>query len=395
MAVAHLQGVHEIAPMSVPETAKPLLPARADIGVLGDDYGAVRRRCKAIGVRLRNLVRLVRNSENARREALRSRILFPFAARVTPFLGVEQDGVRYVVNTRDSAVSFQTFVNGGFAEDTMGSMLIGLERYAGIKTLDGLTVLEVGANIGTETVSLLMRHGVERVVAVEPDAENVRFLRANLALNGLQDRAEVHQLALSNTDDTLLLECSEENCGDHRIRVADPSGPDLIGEGKRATVEVVGRRLDSLAEVKAIDLDSIDLVWMDAQGHEGHILAGAERLAAAGVPIVTEYWPYGLRRAGGLERFHALVASGYSLVVDLREPTVALDAQRVAELADRYTAREGADPSSAYTDLLLLSPPRLSRTLKQTFDQDAHLHVRARSAHTARSQTAPKQRALR
>lgn len=24
--------------------------------------------------------------------------------------------------------------------------------------------------------------------------------------------------------------------------------------------------------------------------------------------VVTEYWPYGLRRAGALERFHALIA---------------------------------------------------------------------------------------
>ncbi len=308
-----------------------------------------------ISVRLQNLVRLVRNADGARREALRSH-LFPLAARVTPFLGVEHDGVRFVVSTRESVVSFMTFVNGSFAEDTISRMLIALERHTSIKTLDGLTVLEVGANIGTETVSLLVHHGVERVVAVEPDAENARFLRANLALNGVQDRAEVHELALSDTDGTLLLERSESNFGDHRIRVADPSGADLSGEGKRATVEVVGRRLDSLAEANEIDLDSVDLVWMDAQGHEGHILAGAERLAAAGVPIVTEYWPYGLRRAGGLEHFHAFVGAGYSLVVDLREPTVALDARRVAELADRFAAGEGVDHTAAYTDLLLVSP---------------------------------------
>src|SRR5271156_6490058 len=116
MAVAHLEGVPEIERTSAPEAAPTRLPSRADIGVLVDDDGAVRRRCKAIGVRLRNLVRLVRNSDNARREALRSRILFPFAARVTPLLGVEQDGVRYVINTRESVVSFNTFVNGGVAE---------------------------------------------------------------------------------------------------------------------------------------------------------------------------------------------------------------------------------------------------------------------------------------
>jgi hypothetical protein len=72
------------------------------------------------------------------------------------------------------------------------------------------------------------------------------------------------------------------------------------------------------------------------------------------MPVVSEYWPYGLRRAGALERFHALVAERYSIVVDLRDPTVALDATRVADLADRYTADQ-VDP---YTDLLLLSAVR-------------------------------------
>ena len=42
----------------------------------------------------------------------------------------------------------------------------------------------------------------------------------------------------------------------------------------------------------------LGLVWMDAQGHEAHILSGAEVLHAPDIPIVTEYWPQGLRHAG-------------------------------------------------------------------------------------------------
>ena len=308
-------------------------------------------------VRLKNLVRLVFNTGEARREAVRMHA-FNQAHRLTPFVGVERDGVRYVLSTRERGVGFSTFVFGSFDEDTVNGMLIALEQHAGISTLNGLSVLDVGANIGTVAVSLLVRHGVERVVAVEPDAENVRMLRANLALNGVQDRVEIHQIALSDTDDTLVLEASTSNCGDHRIRVAEPFGPDLHDEGQRTTTEISARRLDSLGDANEIDMDNIDLVWMDAQGHEAHILAGAEQLAAAGTPVVTEYWPYGLRRVGALERFHALVAERYSLVVDLRDPNVAIDARDVADLADRYAADQGSDPSVPYTDLLLLSADR-------------------------------------
>jgi FkbM family methyltransferase len=189
---------------------------------------------------------------------------------------------------------------------------------------------------------------------MEPDAENVRFLRANLALNGVQDRVTIHQMALSDTDGTVVLERSENNWGDHRVRVADPFGPDLHDEGLRATSNVPARRLDSLVDTGEIILEDIDLVWIDAQGHEGHILAGAERLAGAGIPVVTEYWPYGLRRAGALERFHTLVSEHYDLIVDLRNPAVALAAEQVSGLADRYTADDATNPAP-YTDLLLLA----------------------------------------
>lgn len=301
---------------------------------------------------LGRLGRFVRNTDEVRTERLRWYV-FPLAARLTPFLGVERDGVRYVLSTREKGVGYGTFVKGGFEEETLRRMLVELEGRLGIATLRGMTVIEVGANIGTETVSLLKRHDVERVVAFEPDAENARILRANLALNGLQDRAEVHEMALSDADSTLLLECSADNWGDHRIRVADVDMPDHFNEADRMTVEVAARRIDSLAESGELDLDAVGVVWMDAQGHEGHVLAGATRLAAAGIPILTEYWPYGLNRAGGLDRFHALVANGYGTVVDLQsnrdEPPVAIDAARVAELAERYS-----EEVDSYSDLLLL-----------------------------------------
>jgi FkbM family methyltransferase len=310
------------------------------------------------GLTAGNIGRVVRGTGDARREALRA-CIFLLASRVTPFIGVEHDRVRYILSPRESTgVCFPTFVRGFFDEGTVRNMADALARHAGIATVGGMTALEIGANIGTETVSLLLRHGVERIVAVEPDPENVRFLRANLAINGVQDRVIIHEMALSDVDGSVVLERSEDNWGDHRVRVAGSSGPDRHAEGLRATSSVAARTLDSLVDDRQIDLQEIDLVWMDAQGHEGHILAGASQLAAAGIPVVTEYWPYGLRRAGALDRFHALVSERYGMVVDLREPAVALPAERVSELADRYAAAEGADQTVPYTDLLLLARER-------------------------------------
>jgi FkbM family methyltransferase len=306
------------------------------------------------GFTLRSAGLMLRNTDGARREAFRA-CVFLLSRKLTPFVGVEEDGVRYVLSPRESAgVCYPTFVRGFFDEKTVRSMVAALAQHAGVDTVEGLCVLEIGANIGTETVSLLVRHGVERVVAIEPDAENVRFLRANLALNGVQERVAIYEMALSDVDGTVVLERSEDNWGDHRVRGTGSFGPDLHDEGLRKTTEVPARRLDSLVDAGEVDLDEIDLVWMDAQGHEGHILSGAERLVAAGVPIMTEYWPYGLSRVGALDRFHALVTRHYRTIVDLREPTVALAAERVAELADRYAADGSVGSPVAYTDLLLI-----------------------------------------
>ncbi len=306
----------------------------------------------------RNLIRFVRDDDGARRLAFRAGT-FLAAGRLVPFIGVERDGVRFVVSTAETeGVAFTTFLHGAFDEETLRRMARALNTHMGIATLSGLHVLEVGANIGTETVSMLVRHGVERVTAIEPHSENVRFLRANLALNGVQDRVTIHEMALSDTNGVVILECSEQNWGDHRVRSPSPSGPDLRDEGGRTTVGVSAHRLDTLAETGDIDLDEIDLLWMDAQGHEAHILAGAERLTTAGIPILTEYWPYGLRRVGTLDRFHELVKQRYGIVIDLRtgldEPAVVMDAASVADLADRYTATNHEDPVAPYTDLLLL-----------------------------------------
>ncbi len=306
----------------------------------------------SIGSLPRRINRFLRNTDGVRTERLRW-YAFPLLARLTPFVGVEHDGVRYVVGTRgERGLGYGTFVSGSFEKETLRRMLVALLGH-GITTLRGMTALEVGANIGTETVSLLSHHGVERVVAFEPDAENARLLRANLALNGLDRRAEVHEIALSDVDATLLLERSADNCGDHRIRVPETHGPDLLNETGRSTIEVRARRIDSLVESGELDLEAVGLVWMDAQGHEGHVLAGARQLIAAGIPVLTEYWPYALNRAGGLDRFHTAVADGFGTVIDLRsnrdEDPVALSADQVAQLADRYS-----DDFVSYSDLLLL-----------------------------------------
>jgi FkbM family methyltransferase len=170
------------------------------------------------------------------------------------------------------------------------------------------TLYDVGANIGMISTGML-RHGEFRdAVAFEPAPGNFALLQQNVAQNGLTDRVVCMPYALSAEAGTLRLELSEMNFGDHRIRKDDTDG--AFGEAARATVDVEVRTLDEcLASDARLAGRRPALVWMDIQGHEGFFFRGArDVLTAARVPVVSEFWPYGVARSGmGADEYCAIV----------------------------------------------------------------------------------------
>lgn len=268
-------------------------------------------------------------------------------------MAVEVGGLWYFVPTND-VVGKVTFLEGGFEQRVMEGAIALLAERLGRAPLAGRTFVDVGANIGTSTIPALTAFGARRALAVEPAPGNCRLLRANLAANDLAGRATVVQVALSAGAGDLELEAGPDNSGDYRIRLS--SDPGSIGESRWATQWVAATTFDDVCVQHGVALDDVGLVWMDTQGHEAHVLDGAASLLDRDIPVVAEYWPYGLRRAGTLDRFHAIVAEHYHQVVDVRASTdsgrvVELPASSVATLAGRYDAAHHWE----YTDLALLS----------------------------------------
>ena len=72
------------------------------------------------------------------------------------------------------------------------------EEYAAARTAAPRTVVDLGANIGLATLWFARMHGCEEFVAVEPDADDVRLLRRNLADNAIS--AEVVDAAAGPVD---------------------------------------------------------------------------------------------------------------------------------------------------------------------------------------------------
>ena len=151
----------------------------------------------------------------------------------------------------------------------------------------GATAIDVGANIGYNTVYLARRVGVGgRVVAIEPAADNLRVLRENVARNALPN-VVVQPVAAGST---------------REVR-------DLFLRGETSAVnslfrESVYAAVSGVEKVAVVPADEIveghaDFIKIDVEGAELDALEGMTRLLSyPGVALVVEWHPR-LQEAAG------------------------------------------------------------------------------------------------
>jgi len=266
---------------------------------------------------------------------------FERLARLTP-IAASQVEPRMLFDTRDQEIGPHIWTEGGYEDAELTWALDHLGH-----PQRGRTVVEVGGNVGTTTVPLLVRFGAARVETFEPAPGNIKLLRCNLVLNELEERVVLHQLAVSDRSGSVTLELCAWNTGDHRVQAVDRAW-EILGESSRATIEVGAGRL---GEALTSAPEDVGLVWVDTQGHEGHVLAGGSALLGRGIPWVVEYWPYGLTRAGGLDRLHAAIGQHFAVAVDVR---ASQQRGSVVRLTPEQLPELGASLGTGYTDLILL-----------------------------------------
>lgn len=229
----------------------------------------------------------------------------------------------FIVSTSDKVIGREIFLHDQFDFDKLKLAIAILSR-------EGLAVprhlIDVGANIGSIVVPAVRRGYFQSATAIEPHPENLKLLRANLALNNLCDAVNVLGVAVGDESGiTLRLSESKHNSGNHSIG----------GDG---------------LEVKSICLNELDiplkdsLLWMDIEGYEGHALAGASKLICGGMPFVSEFNIEFIKNMGGLEYFYKAVENKriFELNGDGRE----------IKVDDLFSAEWG---KGEYTDILAIS----------------------------------------
>ncbi|PYU96835.1 MAG: hypothetical protein DMG25_00635 [Acidobacteria bacterium] len=166
------------------------------------------------------------------------------------------------------------------------------------------TILDVGANNGITSIAMLNLGELKRAIAIEPEPRNFQLLVHNVRQNALEDRVACLPYAASDRGGQLSFELSEANDGDHRVRPPQSaSSPERFRESGRRVIGVQCETLcDLMSDVPPGFTRDVTVIWVDVQGYEGYVFKGAKKLLSAGIPVVSEIWPYGIRRAGMSER---------------------------------------------------------------------------------------------
>ncbi|HEV3486495.1 MAG TPA: FkbM family methyltransferase, partial [Vicinamibacterales bacterium] len=216
-------------------------------------------------------------------------------------------GLEVLVPTSDWTLGRSVYASGDWDPLLVGTVFEALRcfghRYA------GTVVLEVGANFGVYCLPAIAEFGFAGAVAYEPDPAAFALLEQNIERNGLGDRVSAHNAALSASPGELTLSLGSGNAGDNRIVAAG-------GDSGRASVRVPARTFDDEVRAGRIPLDKLGLVWLDVQGHEGEVLAGASTLLDSSVPIVMEYATTMLD-GRAREQLEDLVTRRFDVIVDL------------------------------------------------------------------------------
>jgi FkbM family methyltransferase len=232
------------------------------------------------------------------------------ARPLTPLVAVETDDrLLFLVSTRDRLGRGVFAQRGRQDMDVLDDALRTLNDHGARSP--GQTFVDVGANLGTTTVTALRRHGFKRGVALEPEPGNFRILRLNLVANEVDSLVTAFQAAVSDRMGEAQLRVSSRSSGVHELVDSEEEtvGDDVI------SVPVI--TLDSLVRDEVVESDDVGVLWVDAAGGEASVLAGAGVLLEQGMPIVFAVRPGRSEWPEVRERMSGLLA-GYTHFAGLR-----------------------------------------------------------------------------
>ncbi len=169
----------------------------------------------------------------------------------------------------------------------------------------GMTVIDVGANVGVYTFSAALKVGSEgRVLAVEPFSGCVRCLRETCRINQLS-WVNVCAGAASDRNGTVKLLLHSAN--ELNQVISSDAAENMSSESFE---EATCFTLDSLIEQE--NIERVDFLKIDAEGHEMAVLAGSQKLLTQFAPVIL-YENIAGSQGSNIEVAQYLTNKGYEL----------------------------------------------------------------------------------
>jgi FkbM family methyltransferase len=169
--------------------------------------------------------------------------------------------------------------------------------------------IDVGANIGTQSIYALATDAFAGALAIEADRHNFEILRRNIEINGLAGDVRLFPGAASARSGEAKFTRDRQNFGGHSL---EPGM--VLNPVEQVTVQTY--RLDDILTDCGLRPAQAGLVKLDVEGHELQVLRGMAALRAERVPLMIEFTGR-LLGPGRAEQLKSWLAPVYQHVVRL------------------------------------------------------------------------------
>lgn len=183
------------------------------------------------------------------------------------------------VNPRDHMIGYSLMRGQEWQRNDLNAAVEVLETSSEFNS--GGWFVDVGANIGTQTIYAMLSGRFCGAIAIEPDPGNRALLYKNIALNGLEGKVKVVAAAASSGSGQALLIQDARNFGAHSIELGYPLNP-------ASQVVVDTMTLDDILAAQGIASGDVGMVVVDVEGHELSVVKGMTKLIERQVPMVIE-----------------------------------------------------------------------------------------------------------
>lgn len=202
---------------------------------------------------------------------------------------------RYIVQKSDDhlvaykpydLIGEEIFEKGQFRRERANELVRFLveKQYLGGSREPGVLV-EIGGNIGTQSIYLMKTNAFRKIIVLEPNRECFDLLTWNILLNNLSESSMLFQSAAGERNKQAILSLRNFNLGASSLTTR-------LGRIDEAGYEVDVKRIDELLAENNIDPEDLGLFWIDAEGYELQIFKGMGTLIGKTAPVYFEYTPF-------------------------------------------------------------------------------------------------------